>query len=158
MPANRKNYDHAVVMYESGMSIQQVAWFYNISRQAMHSILKRRNVSFRPQLRYSKENHFYRGCVTQDERAHQIYVLALEKGILVRAESCESCGATGRIEGHHDSYDAPLFVRWLCHRCHYNWHQNNTAAQAKNLPPKMERSEIARLGGTAKRICARRKK
>ena len=147
MSAHRKNYDYAVVMYEAGLSIQQDAWFYSVTRQAMYAILKRRGVLFRPHIRRAEENHFYRGGVTKDTRAHQIYTLAIEKGIIVRNELCEACGSTGRIEGHHDSYDEPLSVRWLCHNCHHDWHKNNIAAQATNLHPRMERCEIARLGG-----------
>lgn len=31
---------------------------------------------------------------------------------------CELCGATENIEGHHEDYDLPMVVRWLCHSHH----------------------------------------
>lgn len=46
---------------------------------------------------------------------------AVERGVLVRGP-CEVCGSTERIEGHHDDYDKPLAVRWLCKKHHEEVH------------------------------------
>lgn len=55
---------------------------------------------------------------------------ALQSGELERPALCEDCGGTGRpykdgratIHAHHDSYDEPLEVRWLCRDCHEALH------------------------------------
>lgn len=43
----------------------------------------------------------------------------LRRGKLTR-QPCEGCG--GHAEMHHDDYDKPLEVRWLCRRCHLAEH------------------------------------
>jgi len=48
---------------------------------------------------------------------------ALQKGDLVRPTKCSVCGSSDRrIEAHHDDYDKPYDVRWLCSRCHKDFH------------------------------------
>lgn len=49
---------------------------------------------------------------------------ALASGKLVRMP-CESCNST-QAQAHHDDYNKPLAVRWLCIRCHNEWHASNT--------------------------------
>jgi hypothetical protein len=36
----------------------------------------------------------------------------------VKAEPCRECGGTEHIEAHHDNYDEPFNVVWLCRECH----------------------------------------
>jgi len=45
---------------------------------------------------------------------------AVKEGRLIKPDRCEDCGATGRIEGHHHSYEPEhwLDVKWVCKRCH----------------------------------------
>lgn len=47
----------------------------------------------------------------------------IKKGEITK-QPCESCGAD-IAEAHHDDYNKPLEIRWLCKRCHAIWHKNN---------------------------------
>lgn len=130
-------YDGAVALYEGGMSIEDCAEFYEISRQAMHKILQRRGCVFRSNLKYGNDNHFYRGCMpnrSKKERAHNIVEKAIKKGVLINPNKCSCCNSSGTfkdgrtsIQAHHDDYNQPLIVRWLCQSCHHEWHKFNTA-------------------------------
>lgn len=46
---------------------------------------------------------------------------AVRLGRLVR-QPCEVCGLS-QAEGHHDDYDKPLQVRWLCAEHHRQHHR-----------------------------------
>ncbi len=52
--------------------------------------------------------------------AHQRVNTAIRSGRLQK-QPCEVCGTTENIDGHHDRYDQPLVVRWLC-RLHHAQH------------------------------------
>lgn len=125
----------AVRMYdELGMSLQDIATYFEVSRQGMWDLLRRR-VEMRPQLRYGAANHFYRGGPRADGRSHDIVEKAVERGVLKRPDVCETCGSDGRafrdgrapIQAHHCDYNKPLGVMWLCQPCHHDWHRTNTA-------------------------------
>jgi len=55
-------------------------------------------------------------------KAHNKVANALLKGELIRPTECGLCGMCGDIEAHHDNYDKPLDVIWLCVRCHNDRH------------------------------------
>jgi len=48
--------------------------------------------------------------------------VALKRGKLQRAETCERCGAEVFCEAHHVDYSRPLDVAWLCTPCHLGVH------------------------------------
>ena len=132
-------YKSAVGWYDSGLSIGDLAAYYEITRQAMWMILQRRGCQFRPQQRHGGDNHFYRGGTTSSDKAQNLAERAVEKGILV-SQPCEICGdnslmADGRrsVQGHHDDYNLPLNVRWLCQTHHHDWHSHNRAVAAKEV-------------------------
>lgn len=53
------------------------------------------------------------------QKARWLVHQAVNKGELVRPAECDQCGrGKCRIEGHHEDYDKPLDVEWLCKSCH----------------------------------------
>lgn len=130
--------DEAIKLYQSGLSLADVGDYFGVSRQAMHDLLKRR-IELRPQKRTGKDNHFYRGGKCADHNVHNITEKAIKKGIL-KPSPCEECGKTGKmsdgrnlVQAHHDDYNKPLDVRWLCQPCHHEWHKNNKPIKRKEV-------------------------
>ena len=58
--------------------------------------------------------------VGKQARSHIAVAIAIKQGRLVRGP-CEVCGAV-RTDAHHDDYDKPLDVRWLCRLHHRQTH------------------------------------
>lgn len=51
-------------------------------------------------------------------KARSAVALAVAAGRLLKGP-CAKCGTSERVEGHHEDYDKPLEVIWLC-RPHHN--------------------------------------
>lgn len=47
---------------------------------------------------------------------------AIRGGRLSKPILCEYCNQEKRLEGHHDDYNKPLEVKWLCKNCHETYH------------------------------------
>lgn len=47
---------------------------------------------------------------------------AIRDGRLIRPNTCQVCLIECKPQGHHDDYKKPLIVRWLCVRCHNDFH------------------------------------
>lgn len=52
-------------------------------------------------------------------RAKSRYLV--KKGVIEK-KACEKCGSPD-TERHHDDYNKPNEVRWLCRPCHLGWHR-----------------------------------
>ena len=125
--------EECVKMYRAGLSLQPIAEYFNVSRQAMWGLLRRRT-EMRPQKRMGKDNHFYRGGEKADGEAQNFVETALKQGVLENPKKCEECQVKDKpfkdgrtsIQAHHDDYNKPLDIRWLCQKCHHAWHGENT--------------------------------
>lgn len=122
-----------VAMYKKGLSLQQVADYYEVSRQAMWDLLRRRT-TLRSGKKYGIDNHFFRSGSRASDKSQNLLEEAIERGIVKRKVQCEKCqntpifkdGRTG-IQAHHCDYNKPLDVMWLCQKCHHEWHKKNRA-------------------------------
>ncbi|MCK5018179.1 MAG: sigma-70 family RNA polymerase sigma factor [Candidatus Peribacteraceae bacterium] len=48
---------------------------------------------------------------------------ALKASIIRKSKKCEYCGDMAKkINAHHDDYDKPLEIKWLCNKCHLRLH------------------------------------
>lgn len=54
---------------------------------------------------------------------------ALKTGKLIK-EPCEVCGEL-KVQAHHDDYNYPLRVRWLCMKCHKQWHKTHKVIRSQ---------------------------
>lgn len=58
---------------------------------------------------------------TRRSRAHNAVTRAIKKGDLIR-QPCIRCGEKKSL-AHHEDYDKPLEVMWLCQPCHKQRHK-----------------------------------
>lgn len=67
----------------------------------------------------------------EKRRARQLLNAALRRGEVAKPTSCEECGKevadAGLLHAHHNDYQMPLEVQWLCSRCHGITHAQDGA-------------------------------
>ena len=60
----------------------------------------------------------------KEHYAHTLLNRAIEKGTIIKPDRCSKCGKTAqKINGHHEDYDKPYEVIWLCDQCHNARHR-----------------------------------
>lgn len=58
--------------------------------------------------------------------AREQVAYAIKTGRMFRPELCEDCGLPHpNIQAHHQNYNYPLDIEWLCKPCHVGWHMFN---------------------------------
>jgi hypothetical protein len=55
--------------------------------------------------------------------AHALVRSMVVNGLINKPTCCCACGNIANLHGHHDDYAKPLDVRWLCPKCHRDWHK-----------------------------------
>lgn len=56
--------------------------------------------------------------------AHQILRTAIRANKIKKPNLCELCKKNKKLEGHHEDYNKPLVVKWLCRQCHIKLHRS----------------------------------
>lgn len=49
----------------------------------------------------------------------------VKRSKLIRPNKCQKCGKTAKLNAHHENYNAPLEVIWVCAMCHYYIHKES---------------------------------
>jgi hypothetical protein len=85
-------------------------------------------------------------------RVREAVHLALAGGLLER-QQCEVCGLAhvqhntpSAVVAHHDDYNRPLDVRWLCNRHHRLWHARHKAVDPHDGVFELPGLEHLRIG------------
>ena len=65
----------------------------------------------------------------------------IKAGILVK-KSCEECGSIKKIQAHHEDYTRPMDIKWLCQKCHHEWHKHNEPIRFTGEPELTEDVDI----------------
>lgn len=137
MTKEQKN--HAVEMVMRGMSANAVAEFYGVSRQYIGNLLSQAGI---------KKGRGGHNKIPEKNKAWNMKATALvnnaiAKGVII-PEPCQICGIFGKaengrrlVDAHHDDYNKPLDVRWLCKAHHVEWHKKNKAIQFKNTQERL---------------------
>ena len=71
--------------------------------------------------RHTQVKGFWQRINPIQKRCYRITSNALRDGRLKRG-LCEDCGSE-KVEAHHDDYEKPFEVRWLCRRHHIQLHK-----------------------------------
>jgi hypothetical protein len=56
-------------------------------------------------------------------KAGEILRHAIGNGKIIKPKNCSVCGTTALLHGHHEDYEKPLEVIWVCHPCHIEIHR-----------------------------------
>ncbi len=85
---------------------------------------RKRRKECRARLSVEKRREMTKYCWSDDPEVKKKHLArkkvwyAVKIGRLTKSDRCSSCGQEGYVEAHHDDYDKPLDVAWLCKSCH----------------------------------------
>ncbi len=114
------------------LSIGKIADAFDQHNMVVREVLVRHDIP-RRKVGGSKHTHPRAYSKNGDSGVNYLTNLAIARGELQR-QPCEhpGCGVTGfdkagrpRVEAHHDDYNHPYQVRWLCPTHHAEWHTHN---------------------------------
>lgn len=72
---------------------------------------------------HTKNNKKWRENNPQKVKAHSIVNEAIKSGKLKKPLKCSKCNHKKDVQAHHEDYNKPLDIIWLCPTCHSALHK-----------------------------------
>ena len=72
--------------------------------------------------RTAEYGKMYKEKHKKETQARSLFASRVRSGKIIRPDKCSKCGKTRKVEGHHEDYDKPFEVIWLCKSCHWILH------------------------------------
>ncbi len=133
----RKGYTIALISQKFGKRYQSV---WSALEVRGHKIIRGDRVHLRGSGCHFWTGADYKECL-EEKRCVRMVNKHIAAGKLI-PQPCEQCGESpkakdGRrlVQAHHDDYNFPLSVRWLCAICHRYWHNANVPIRPKSIRP-----------------------
>lgn len=95
---------------KSEFSVEEIAKIFNLSGQSLYRIIQEYK-----QIKWAQRNR-------DKAKTHVMVAKAIKEGVLIRAYNCEKCNVEEYTVAHHEDYNKPLSVNWLCRSCHRRIH------------------------------------
>lgn len=74
--------------------------------------------------------------------AHGKVAIEIRAGRLVRPDTCQWCGAGGKIIAHHEDYSKPIDIKWICMSCNTMHSNGQTILDPDYLPPNAKSHKV----------------
>jgi hypothetical protein len=114
--------------------VKEESEFYGVQRECKQCTKERVSKNYRKNIHHYKEYEIKRNKLRSEQgywktkkykdlkkyKARAVLNSKIQNNKINR-KPCEVCGGT-KTEGHHDDYNRPLEVRWLCAKHHRELH------------------------------------
>lgn len=77
----------------------------------------------RPEVKERRRTRRERPEVKKQDNVNRLLLYHIRQGNIT-PQPCEHCGTVKDVHGHHEDYDKPLEVIWLCVLCHAKHHES----------------------------------
>lgn len=154
MPLSEQDVDYAIELYNSGATIPDIAHLFDFTKQAISQRFKKRGVKRRPPVipmtvfeiieERKRKNYLTDEEIKKRNKAYLVVAKARQEELLPR-KPCAVCGEP-KSQAHHDDYDKPLDITWLCMACHHQWH--NKYGRGMNMNPPKSKDALKSLAET----------
>lgn len=98
---------------------KEYAKIYRLNnKEKIKNIEKNYKLSGKRKIANEKGSKKHRELYPEKVRARNTVNTAVYRGKIIKPNLCAKCNKNKKLEGHHNDYNKPLEVIWVCKECH----------------------------------------